>query len=280
MNFKTINFDLKENGIGILTLNRPERLNAIDFLMIEELHELLDSLMTNLDCRILILRGKGTSFCSGADLKDTSVLLSKVKPEELKKFYFLDVSEVIKSKMYYLWRISQLTIKMRKIGQPIIAIIQGYASGGGFSFTMASDIRLASEDAKFNCSFINIGVTSGDIGASYFLPRLIGMSKAAELMYTGRFMDAKEAEAIGFVSVVPKEKLLEKAIEKASELLNKSPLGLRMTKQSLNLSLDSPNLELIIQLENRAQVICLTSKDMVEGAISWKAKKNPQYTHK
>ena len=276
--FKTIKFELRENGIGILTLNRPDKLNSISFQMIEELHKLLDYLLINLDCRVIIMKGAGRAFCSGADLKSTSILLSKVKSEESKKFFFLDVPEVIKSEMYYLWRISQITVKMRKISQPIIAVIHGYASGGGFTFSMAADIRIVSEDARFSCSFINIGFSSGDIGASYFLPRLIGMSRASELMYTGRFMDAEEAISIGFAfKKVKQEKLLESALNIANNILNTSPLGLRMTKEALNLSLDAPSLELLIQIENRTQVICMTSKDVVEGVVAWKDKRNPKF---
>ncbi|MHA1269742.1 MAG: enoyl-CoA hydratase/isomerase family protein [Candidatus Helarchaeota archaeon] len=277
-NFNTIKFETRDNGIAILTLNRPDKLNAIDFEMIEELHQVFDFLMTDLNSRVLILIGAGNSFCSGADLKSTSVLLSRKKSSMYKKYFFLDVPEVIKSEMYYLWRISEITLKMRKIPQPIIAAIHGYASGGGFTLTMASDIRIASEDAKFNCAFINIGFTSGDIGASYFLPRLIGLSRASELMYTGRFLEADEAEQIGFiVKRVKNEELFNTGLIIANKLLTTSPLGLRMTKQALNISLDSPSLETIIQIENRTQVICMSSKDVVEGVIAWKNKKRPKF---
>ncbi len=278
MDFETITFNLRENGIGIVTLNRPERLNAMSFQLTEDLHSILDYLNVNLDCRVVVLKGSGKGFCSGLDLKEINVLRTKKKPDEYKKFYYVDMPEVVKSGMYYQWRISQIMVKMRKISQPIIAIIHGAAAGGGFALAMASDIRIASENARFNNAFINLGLSGSDVGSSYFLPRLIGMSRAAEILYTGRFFGAKEAEKIGFVlKVVSEEKLLDAALELAEELLNKSPLGLRMTKEAINLSLDAPSLETIVQLENRAQILCSTSIDVLDAFKAFMEKKKPKY---
>lgn len=278
MKFETIKFELREDGIGILTLNRPDRLNALSLQMMEDLHQIFDHLMTNLDCRVVIMRGEGRAFCTGLDLKEAIVLQKSKTPKEYKKFYFLDAPEKIKKSIYYEWRLSHLILKMRKTNQPIIAIIQGPAVGGGIAFVMAADIRIAGENAKFNIGFINIGLSSADIGSSYFLPRLIGLSRAAEIMYTGRFFEAKEAENIGFVSkVVPDENLMDAAIDIGKEMLNKSPLGLRMTKEAINISLDSPSLETIIQLENRTQMLCAASKDAMNAIQAKIEKKQIRY---
>lgn len=278
MDFKTIKFELQPNGIGILTLNRPEKLNAISFQMEEELHKLLDHLMINLDCRVLIIKGEGRSFCAGTDLQEGLILNSKKNPEGYDKYYFLNIPEPIKRKMYHQWRISQIYVKMRKISQPIIAIIQGAAVGGGFGFAMASDIRFASEDAKFINGSINIGLSGADVGGSYFLPRLIGMSRAAEILYTGRSVDGIEAEKIGLVSkVVQNKNLMNIAIQKAEELLKKSPLGLRMTKQAVNLSLDSPSLENLLQYENSSIVLTFSSKDVNEASSAFFEKREPKF---
>ena len=281
MNFETIKFELKENGIGILTLNRPEKLNTMSFQMIKDLHELFDSLMVNLDCRVVILKAEGRAFCAGLDLKESTILQSKKKPPELKeKFHFLNApdKDIIKAKLYAQWHTSNIIVKMRKISQPIIALIQGAASGAGFAFSLAADIRIASNNARFNNAFINVGFSGSDLGSSYYLPRLIGMSRAAEILYTGRFVDAYEAEEIGLVlSVVEEANLLDTAIEMAENMLHKSPLGLRMTKQALNLSLDSPSLETILQLENRAQMLCSASDDIMEGIQSFFEKREPKY---
>ncbi len=281
MNFETIKWELQENGIGILTLNRPEKLNAISFQMEEELHSILDQLIVNLNCRVIILKGAGRAFCAGTDLQEGLILNSKKIQENYKKYYFLDVTEPIKKKIYYQWRISQIILKMRKISQPIIALIQGPAAGGGFSFILAADIRIASEEAQFINSPINIGLTGADIGASYFLPRLIGMSTAAEILYTGRTVNGKEAKEIGLVNkLVEKDKLLDAAMELAEEMLKKSPIGLRMTKKAINLSLDSPSLDTIIQFENSSQVITFSSKDMNEASSAFFEKRDPKYSLK
>ncbi|TFF90809.1 MAG: enoyl-CoA hydratase/isomerase family protein [Promethearchaeota archaeon] len=281
MNFETIKFELRKDGIGLLTLNRPEKLNAMSFQMIEDLHSILDHLMVNLDCRVLILRAEGKVFCAGLDLKESMVLQSKKKPQELKdKFFYMNTpgKDLIKPKLYAQWRTSKLIVKMRRINQPIITLVNGAATGAGFAFVLASDIRIASEDARFNNAFINIGFSGSDLASSYHLPRLIGMSRAAEILYTGRFVDAEEAYKIGLVSkVVAKTNILDEGLELAGQLLKKSPLGLRMTKQAVNISLDSPSLETIMELENRAQMLCSTSNDLMEGAQAFFEKRDPEY---
>ncbi|TXT58409.1 MAG: 3-hydroxypropionyl-coenzyme A dehydratase [Promethearchaeota archaeon] len=281
--FETIKFELRADGIGLLTLNRPDNLNAMNFQMIEDLHTLFDNLKRKLECRIVILKASGRVFCAGLDLKESVALQAKRKPKELKdKFYFINVPEkdVIKAKMYGQWRTSELIVKMRKISQPIIAVVQGAASGAGFTFSLAADIRIAGENAKFNNAFINIGFSGADLGSSYHLPRLIGMSRAAEILYTGRFIEAEEAEKIGLVSKViegGEDELLEASLEIATEMIHKSPLGLRMTKQAINLSMDAPSLEMMIQLENRNQMICSCSEDVMEGVKAFFEKRDPQY---
>ncbi|NHJ24296.1 MAG: enoyl-CoA hydratase/isomerase family protein [Candidatus Lokiarchaeota archaeon] len=278
MDFKTIKFELRDNGIGIISLNRPEKLNAINFKMEEELHSVLDSLIANLDCRVVIFRGEGRAFCAGTDLQEGSILNVKKVPEGYENIYFLDVSETLKKKIYHQWHISQIFVKMRKISQPIIAIVQGAAAGGGFGFAMASDFRIVADDVKFINASINIGLTGADVGGSYFLPRLIGLSRAAEILYTGREVNADEAIEIGLaIKKVSKEQLLNTALNLAENLLKKSPLGLRLTKQAINLSMDAPSLETILQLENNGIVLSFSSKDVNEASTAFFQKKEPKY---
>ena len=133
-------------------------------------------------------------------------------------------------------------------------------------------------EAKFNAAYINLGLTGSDMGSSYFLPRLIGVSRAAELLYSGRFFNAEEALKIGYIlKIVEKDKLLESALEIAEELLSKSPLGLRMTKQAINLTLDSPSLETMIQFENRGQVLSGSSEDIWEAFYAYMEKRKPKF---
>jgi enoyl-CoA hydratase len=281
MEYKTIKFELRENGIGILTLNRPEKLNAISFQMEEEIHQILDELMVNLECRLLIFRGEGRAFSAGTDLQEGLILNSKKNPEGYERFYFLDVAEPIKKEIYHQWRITQIIAKMRKISQPIIAALHGSVAGGGFGFAMASDIRIASDDVNFINASINIGLTGADMGSSYFLPRLINLSRAAEIIYSGRGVSGKEAENIGFIiKVVKKQELMDEALKLAEELLKKSPLGLRMTKEALNLSLDSPSLNNILQFENNSIVLTFSSEDMKEATNAFFGKRKPKYALK
>lgn len=278
-NYKNIKYKELEEGIGILTLNRPERLNAVDFEMIEEVHDLLKDLEWNLDCRILIIIGEGRAFCAGMDIKEGSLFVPEEKiPEKYSNLKYLNVGDEIKRKMYGLKRISEIMIYLRKINQPVIAAVNGPATGGGFALAMASDVRIAGESARFNTAFINIGLTGTDMGSSYFLPRLIGLSRAAEIMYTGRLFDAQEAERIGFVSrVVPDDQLLEAALDLAREMLKKSPLGLRLTKETINQNIDAPSLEAAISLENRNQAVCMSTGDFSEALSSFLEKRSPKY---
>ncbi|MGQ9722162.1 MAG: enoyl-CoA hydratase/isomerase family protein [Candidatus Jordarchaeum sp.] len=277
--YKTIKYQELEEGIGILTLNRPERLNALNFEMIEELHDILNELEWNMDCRVLIITGEGRGFCSGTDLKETSLFESVDKlPDKYSKLKYLKVDDDAKRKMYGQRRIADVMIQLRRINQPVIAAVKGPATGGGFAIAMASDIRIAGESARFNNAFINIGMSGTDVGSSYFLPRLIGLSRAAEILYTGRFVDAQEAERIGFVSrVVPDDKLMEAALELAREMLKKTPLGLRLTKEAINMNIDAPSIEAAIYLENRNQAVCMGTKDIFEALMAFMEKRSPKY---
>jgi enoyl-CoA hydratase/carnithine racemase len=280
MHLETLEFELLENGIGLLTLNRPDNLNAMSFQLFEDLHTILDHLMVNLNCRVIILKGNGRAFCAGLDLKEVNLLNMRRKPSNYQKFYYLNIPEKLKNKMYFQWRLSQVIVKMRKISQPIIAVVHGAATGGGFALALAADIIIVGEKARFNNAFIKLGLSGSDVGTSYFLPRLIGLSRAAEILYTGRFINAKEALKIGLAFKLiagNNENLIRGAMEIAENLLTKSPLGLRMTKEAINLSQDSPSLETLIQLENRAQTLCGSSNDITEGVSAFFDKRKPKY---
>ena len=278
MDFKTIKWELRENGIGILTLNRPERLNAVSFQMVEELHELADHLMVNLDCRVLIIRAEGRVFSAGTDLKDGTLLGLRKTYDDYKQYYYLDAPEAIKKRTYYQWRISHFYIKMRKISQPIICLVQGPAAGAGYSIALASDVRIASPKATFINAVINLGLPGVDVGNSYFLPRLIGLSRAAALLYSGKPLEVKKALQYGLISkIVEENELFDTGLELAETFLQKSPLGLRMTKEAINLSMDSPSLDTIIQLENRSILVCSSSKDINEGSSAFLQKRTPKY---
>jgi len=230
----------------VLTLNRPESLNAVNHTMIEELEQVFENLRTSKTCRVLVLTGGGEKgFCAGLDMKETAVEMFAKPAEDI---------------YLYQSRMSQLYYKMRCLPQPIIAAVHGAASGAGFSFAMASDVRIITPEARFNAAYINIGLGGADLASSYFLPKLIGTGRANEFLLTGNFMSAEEAMNLGFASrTVPKDKLLETAFELAGIMVTKNPAGLRMTKEAINQNLGLPSLEQALHLENRNQAFLIAA---------------------
>lgn len=258
--FQTITFE-KKDGIGLLTLNRPERLNAISIELIDELMAVQDGLLSDLECRVLVITGAGRGFCSGTDVKES------LKPNS-EDMYERTLLGFAKQK-----KVSDIVLKMRQIPQPVIAAVNGVASGGGMSLALAADVRVAGRSAKFNAAFINMGLSGGDLGSSYFLPRLIGISRASEILYTGRWVEAEEALHIGLVSrITQDEDVLNEAMKFAKSMLEKSYLGLRLTKELLNTSLEN-SLEAVLQLENRQQLLCSLSGAWAIGLNRFKNKK-------
>nr|MDO8081020.1 enoyl-CoA hydratase-related protein [Candidatus Freyarchaeota archaeon] len=276
--YKAIKYKELEDGIAVVSLNRPEKLNAFTIQMIEELHDLFHKLEWDMDIRVLILTGEGRGFSAGTDLNEAATIYQPEVPENYRNLKYMDIPEVVKREYYAQKRTSQLVLRMREIPQPIICAIKGPAVGMAFSIALAADIRIAGESARFRNSVFLLGLSGVDVGNSYFLPRLIGLSRAAEIIYTARFVDAQEAERIGLVSrVVPDEKLMDEAIALARVLISKSPLGLRLTKSSINANINAPNLEAALAIENRAQVICMCTTDPREGITAFFEKRDPKY---
>lgn len=276
--YETIKVQEREDGISIITFNRPNRLNAMNFQFVEDLQDYLKKLENNLSIQVVILTGEGRAFCSGLDLKESQAIFKKKVPENLQKFEYLRLKDKIKRTTIVQKLISQLMVQLRRIPQPVIAAIKGSAYGGGLAFALASDIRIAGESAEFCNAFINIGLSGADCGSSYWLPRLIGFSRAAEIMYTGRVIDAQEADKIGLVSkVVPDDKILNEALNIAKKILTKSPIGVRFTKDALNMNVDAPSLEAATKLENRTQVICINAEDVLEGVFATLEKRTANY---
>jgi enoyl-CoA hydratase len=256
--------DLAQEGdVAWLTLNRPESLNALNPQLVTELRDFFGGLPDRDDVRVVVLRGAGRAFCAGLDLKDHGG----------------DGDRTPEGAMRGQRRISEIVMMMRRCPQPIIACVHGAAAGGGFALALASDVRLAGESARMNAAFIKLGLSACDIGVSYFLPRTVGASVAYELMMTGRFIHADRALATGLVScVVPDDALEAEARQLAQEMIQTSPLGLRLTKECLNASLDAPNLESAVAMEDRNQVICATSPYMREGVRAFLEKRPPDWS--
>ena len=249
---RTFTVDEIEPRIGLVTLNRPDRLNAINVEMLDEFNALFADLAKDDAFRVLILTGAGRGFCAGADLEDAVSHRDSAAFSDPESFLRL-VQE----------RYAALVLGLRRIPQPLIAAINGPAAGGGFSMALACDIRVAVPEAYFVASFANIGLSGGELGTSYLLPRLIGLARAADVLYTGRKMGADEAERVGLVNrVVPRESLIDMALSYARPMIAKGVGSLKLTKRVLDQNIDAPSLEAAINLENRNQTMMVFSGEL------------------
>lgn len=266
--YQTLDVEHRD-GADWLTLARPEQLNTVDKRMLAELHDYLDGLPDRDDVRVVVLRGRGRAFCAGLDLNDQTAIDESGGPP--------DGYALLSDQRSY----SQLTVKLRRVPQPFVALVHGAAVGLGFSFAMACDIRILAESARFNAAFIKIGFSGGDCGSSYLLPRLVGSSVARELLMTGRFCDAERALRIGLASEVVPDDALEAAGEAmVADLLATGPTGLRLTKDLLNASEAGMSLEEVLAIEDRNQMYCSLTGEPLEGLRAFREKRPPRFREK
>ncbi|MEN3346633.1 MAG: hypothetical protein V7632_268 [Bradyrhizobium sp.] len=255
------------DGVDWVTLNRPDSLNALDPALIDALNVYFQGLQRNRDTRVVVLKGAGANFCAGLDLKQAMARRgTQAEPP--------GVTESLDSQR----RIADIVMLMRRCPQPIIALVQGAAAGGGFALALAADIRIAAKGARMNCAFIKLGLGGCDIGTSYFLPRLVGVSVASELILTGRFINAERALAVGLVSEVVEAADLDAAANSyVDAMMTASPVGLRLSKECINMSVDAGSIEAVIAMEDRNQVLCSRSEDFQEGIRAFLEKRKPVY---
>jgi enoyl-CoA hydratase len=241
------------DGVAQITMNRPDKLNAMTSEMVEMLHEALGTVGRDRDVRVVILTGAGRGFCAGLDLGGYGEAPGYQWNGSVERGFAVQK------------HIASLIPRLRSLPQPVIAAVNGPASGGGFALVLGSDIRIATTTARFNAAFIRIGLSACDIGTSWLLPRLIGAARAQELMLTGRLFDAEEALRIGLITeVVPQEALLEAALSKAEEIKLNTPLGVALTKEGMWSALEIPGMQAAIDLENRQQIMASFSDDARE----------------
>jgi enoyl-CoA hydratase/carnithine racemase len=253
--------------IAILRLNRPERLNALSWQLVEELHAALDGLDRDNACRVVVLTGAGRGFCSGLDLADQG------EPGEL-----VAGASGPRAGLLGQNRIASLVPHMRRIQQPLVAAINGVAYGGGLALALGCDIRIAARSARLCTQFIRVGLSGCDVGVSYLLPRLVGASRAHDLILSGRVIDAEEAERYGVVTrVVDDDGAVDAALALADELCDFTPFGVFATKQVMWANLDVASLEAAIQLENRNQIMAAGSGDIEEAARAFLEKRRPRW---
>ncbi len=253
--------------IAVVTLNQPDRLNALSFALVDALHDALDAIGRDNSCRVVVLTGAGRGFCSGLDLSSiegssTSAGTSGPRAGMLSQEHIAD-----------------LPIRIRRLQQPVIAAVNGPAYGGGFALALACDIRVASTSAQFCAQFIKVGVGGCDIGISYTLPRMIGASRAFELLMTARKVDAEEARGLGLVSEVVDGSAVDRALEIAATICEYSPFGVVMTKEVMWANLDASSLEAAIHLENRTQILASTGGEVREAAAAFMERRKPDWSN-
>jgi len=249
--------------IDVVSLHRPGALNALSERLVAELADYLRGLKRRPDCRVVILRGEGRAFCAGLDIKENR---TPTQETQLQRGWRVQTE------------LADVLRLMRNAPQPFIALGHGAACGGGFSLLLASDVRIGAPSLRMNAAYIKIGLGGADLGASYFLPRLVGASLAAELLLTGRFLDAERAFQLGLLSrIVPEAELLEAGITLADEMVSNSPYGLMLTKQALNINIDAPSFDAAVALEDRQQVMLIPSEDHKEAMSAFVEKRAPTY---
>jgi enoyl-CoA hydratase len=230
--------------VTVLTLDRPDELNAMTSELCEALHAQLRAIAADRTCRVVILTGAGRGFCAGLDLNGYGSAPGN------------DDSDTSRDRLANQQRMSTLVLGLRALPQPVIAAVNGPAAGLGLALALGCDIRFAASTAVFRAAFINIGVSNCDMGTSWLLPRLIGASRAHELMLTGRRVDAEEALRIGLVAdVVEDGRLSERSLKAAAQIASLAPWGVRLTKQGMWTALEIPSEQAAVEYEDRQQIM-------------------------
>lgn len=260
-----IRVDHPKPGIRRMTFDRPERLNAINNAFIAGLHAALDDAEADRSCRVVLLTGAGRGFCAGFDMKGGD--------------YSGDAAQRgVADLMAGQRRLADLALRLHELPAAVVAAVNGPAAGGGFALALAADIRVASEAAVFVASNVTIGLSGGEMGMTWRLPRLIGEGRAAEMLLTGRRMGAAEALSIGLVTAVyPPDQLLEAALGVADLIIASSPFTTWMTKELLDANASAGSLRHAVQNENRTQVLCNFTGDIAEAVAAFREGRPPVF---
>jgi enoyl-CoA hydratase/carnithine racemase len=252
----------QRGGVGTITLNRPDRLNAITFEIYHELTDFFAQLRDDAGVRVIVITGSGRAFCSGGDVRDIIGELQGRDAEGLLQFTRLTCD---------------LIRNMRALPKPIIASLNGTTAGAGACIALASDIRLAAEEAKIAFIFVKVGLAGTDMGATYLLPRVVGVAKATELLMTGDFIEAEEAAAMGLYNrVVPRAHLEAVTREFAEKLALGPALGIAKTKEMLNRELHM-SFESALEAEAVAQALCMQTPDFKEAHAAFIEKRPAKF---
>jgi len=261
-------FDTPAPGVRRVTFNRPATLNAFTFLMFRELVEWLRVVQYDIDARVVVLTGSGRGFCSGLDLTDVS------QPSWVPAGVGREHRD-----LYAMQEIRELPLALRGLPQPVIAAVNGPVAGIGLLLVLVADVAVAARSAKFVNAFHNVGIgTEG--GVSYLLPRAVGSQRAAELLLTGRVVDAEEAARIGLVvDAVPDDQLMPKVLELAEAMILNTPLDNWLTKQALHANLEAQSFSRALDLDTRGVILSRSTSDATERRAADKEHRRPTYHH-
>jgi enoyl-CoA hydratase len=239
----TLELERPRDGVVVVRLNRPERLNAINEVMQTELGEALSDLAAAQSVHAVVLTGAGRGFCAGIDMRDFGPDVPEPTAPALDRMRFQE-------------KMAALAEAVRQLPQPVVAAVNGPCVGAGLALCLAADIRICSAEASFGNAAILLGLSGAEMGMSYHLPRIVGTSVAADWMLTGRTVSAAEADRRGLVSeLVEPDRLADRAVELASLIAGLAPLGVQLTKRALQVNTDAASLSSALELENRNQVI-------------------------
>jgi enoyl-CoA hydratase len=254
---ETLLLDTSTDGVAVLRLNRPDRLNAINEVMRDELIAAFRALSGDRSVRAIVLTGSGRGFCSGIDVRDFGPGTVTADDPAIDRLRFQE-------------SMAALPTAVRDLPQPVIAAVNGPCVGAGLALCLASDVRICSTTATFGNAAILLGLSGAEMGMSYHLPRIVGTSVAADWMLTGRTVTAEEADRRGLVShLVEPDALLDRALDLASAVAGLAPLGVRLTKRALQVNTDAGNLDAAVELENRNQVLAHATDEAAARRQKW-----------
>ncbi|WP_119729073.1 enoyl-CoA hydratase/isomerase family protein [Thermomonospora amylolytica] len=260
----------RRDGVLVVTLNRPDRLNAVTAEVSELMLDVLNGLMRDPEIQVVVLTGAGRGFCSGMDIQGDDAIAPGADVEGRAQRIYRGIAMG-----------GEVTARLREIPQPVIGALHGAVAGMGAAWALACDLRVADPTTKFVLPFTNLGLSGGDCGLSWLLPRLVGAAKAADILYRARRLSAEEARELGLITE-PAEAggHLAAALDLAGELLQRSAYGLRRTKELLNASLDAPGLRQQLIAETGIQTLAFFTEDLVEGMTATMEKRPPRFRNR
>ncbi len=259
--------DIRDDGIAVVMLDRPDRLNALSASLLTDLLEAFSALRWDRSVSVIVLAGEGRSFCAGTDLSGERDPAPDAEGRG-------QIGQVYRTQQH----VAQAVLAVHECPKPVIAAVHGAAVGGGLALALAADLRVATASARFGAVFINVGLSSCDVGVSYLLPRAVGPTRAAELMLTGRHFSGDDAMGFGMLNAVVDDGThLARALEFAAVLASKHEFGLEFTKSGLQAAIDAPSLRHAMEMENRTQVLGTFGGNFTEAMVAFAEKRPPNW---